>query len=134
MWWISNDWANLGSSNSKRRKKTSLIAGASIFGWLFAAYQPGDAPPLSSTKRSSKTGQVKKTRRIGWAIEAEEVPVSVEPFRIAARNATEAGQINNTLLEVQIEHNKTQFKNFGDRSVNSPRHLYLPLETTPKTP
>jgi hypothetical protein len=37
-------------------------------------------------------------------------------------------------LEVQIEHNKTQFKNFGDRSVNSPRHLYLPLETTPKTP
>jgi hypothetical protein len=101
---------------------------------LFAAYQPGDAPPPSSTKRPSETGQIKKIRRIGWVIEKEEVAEYVEPFRIAARNATEAGQINSTLLELQIEHNKTQFKNFGDRSVNSPRHLYLPLETTPKTP
>jgi hypothetical protein len=61
-----------------------------------------------------KLDKLKKTRRIGWVIETEEVAESVEPFGIAVRNATEAGQINNTLLGVQIEHNKTQFKNFSD--------------------
>lgn len=66
--------------------------------FFFAAYQPGGAPPPSSTNRPIKNGQVltKSGELSGTstpqAIETEGVAHFVEEYRVAARNAIEAGK------------------------------------------
>ena len=62
------------------------------------AYQPGGAPPPSSTNRAVTSGQVILTTgemvaaSTPRAIETEEVAEFVEQYRTAARNAIEAGK------------------------------------------
>ena len=65
---------------------------------MFAAFQPGGAPPPSSTNWPLKSGQIKTNygelvdASTPRAIKTEEVAEFCEQFRIAARNAIEAGK------------------------------------------
>jgi 12-oxophytodienoic acid reductase len=66
--------------------------------FFVAAYQPGGAPPPSSTNRPiknghilTKSGEVTETST-PQAIETEGVAHFVEEYRVAARNAIEAGK------------------------------------------
>jgi hypothetical protein len=78
---------------------------------LFAAFQPGGAPPPSSTNRPLKSGQIKTTYRelvdasTPRAIKTEEVAVFCEQFRIAARNAIEAGKTHIVVNVIPVSPN-----------------------------
>ncbi|KAG0589341.1 hypothetical protein M758_1G013600 [Ceratodon purpureus] len=62
------------------------------------SYQPGGAPPVSSTNRAIAKGEVTLPTGVGTApfstpraLKTEEIPTYVEMFRVAARRSIEAG-------------------------------------------
>ena len=89
-WWFYKFWSFWWIDIPSRGSEVSVL--------FFAAYQPGGAPPPSSTNRPIKNGQVltKSGELSGTstpqAIETEGVAHFVEEYRVAARNAIEAGK------------------------------------------
>jgi hypothetical protein len=99
---------------------SSLIGDASLLRTLPAAecvvvlcpseFQPNGQAPVSSTDRpiaptKSEDGLSVTTYPVPRRLAAEEIPAVVEDFRIAARNAIEAGEqttVNSTVITVII--------------------------------
>ena len=85
---------------------------------MFAAYQPGGAPPPSSTNRPLKTGQVKANygglvdASTPRAIKTEEVAEFVEQFRVSARNAIEAGKTHIVVKVITISPKMFVYQNY----------------------